>query len=234
MRKLDGLSITKRMCALALAAIVAAASAQAPPPQQQKPQRVKVKLDGFDLSSSGKSGTQASGASRGGEKPLLYAPLSGKCYTLRPEFHWITSDPSEKVIFTLSTLDGTAIYEGETSDDHVKYPADAAALTPGTRYRWTIAPANEMVGGPAAPVELIVIGGPERDGVESQLKAAQEPAAQAQVFVDHRIWYDAIERYSAILAQKPDDTEARTMRAELYDQLSATQPLAEADWKMVH
>ena len=235
--KMDGFP-TRCLCALALAAMVAVAAAQAPPPQQQKPpqkpQRVHVNLDGFDLSSSGKSGTQSSGASRGGESPLLYAPRSGKSYSTHPEFHWTTTDPSQKVVFTLSTLDGTAIYEGETTDDHLKYPADAAALTPGMRYHWTIAPANEMQGGPAAPAEIVIVGGDERAMLETQLKAAQGPAAQAQVFVDHRIWYDSIERYSAILAQKPDDTKARTMRAQLYDQLSATQSLADADWRMLH
>lgn len=60
------------------------------------------------------------------------------------------------------------------------------------------------------------------------------PAAQAQVSVDHRIWNDAIERYSTILARKPDDAKARTMRAELYDQLPATKTLADSDWSMVH
>jgi hypothetical protein len=237
--KVDVRSTTRRplaqaLCAVALAALAAVAVAQAPPPPQQKPQRVHVNLDGFDLSTSGKSGTQASGASRGGESPLLYAPHSGKSYTTHPEFRWTTTDPAQKVVFTLSTLDGTAIYEGETTDDHIKYPADAAALTPGMRYHWTIAPSNEMQGGPAPAAEIAIIGGAEREAIDSQLKAASTPAAQAQVFIDHRIWYDAIERYSGILAQKPDDTKARTMRAELYDQLSATQTLADADWRMVH
>jgi hypothetical protein len=224
------------LCTLLLAAssLPTAASAQSAPPPPTQPQRVHPNLSGFDLSSSGKSANQTSGASRGTESPLLFAPQSGKSFTTHPEFHWRVNDAGQKVIFRLSSLDGTPLFEAETTDDNLKYPADAPALTPGSSYLWTIAPDNEMQGGPSPPAAILIVGAPERDKIAAELKAASGDAAAAQVCVDHRVWYDAIERYSTLLAQRPDDQKARTMRAELYDQLPATKSLAEADWRMVH
>jgi hypothetical protein len=107
-------------------------------------------------------------------------------------------------------------------------------LIPGSSYLWTIAPDNEMLGGPSPPAIFVIVGGAERARIEAELRSASSEAAQAQVFVNHRVWYDTIERYSALLASRPDDVEARTMRAQVYDQLPATKNLAEADWRMVH
>jgi hypothetical protein len=211
-----------------------AAQQPAKPAAQQPAKRVHADMGGFDLSNSGKSANQTSGASRGTESPLLLAPQSGKSFTTHPEFHWQTSEPGRKIVFKLSSLEGDLLLEAQTTDDHLKYPADAPALTPGSSYVWTVAPDNEMLGGPSPPAIVAIVGGAERDRIAAELKAASGDAAQAQVFVDHRVWYDTIERYSALLASRPDDVEARTMRAQVYDQLPATKNLAEADWRMVH
>ncbi len=218
---------------LGLNLLLLSACAQ-PAPAQTSTKRVRAELGGFDLSTSGKTANQASGASRGTDSPLLFAPQSGKAFSTHPEFHWTTTDPGQKIVFKLSSLDGNALWEAETTDDHLKYPADAPALTPGSSYVWTVAPDNEMLGGPSPPALFVIVGGPERVKIEAELKAAPGEAGQARVFVDHRIWYDTIERYSALLASRPDDVEARTMRAQVYDQLPATKNLAEADWHMLH
>jgi Tfp pilus assembly protein PilF len=51
--------------------------------------------------------------------------------------------------------------------------------------------------------------------------------------MDNRVWYDAVAAYSDVLAAAPNDQDARAARAEIYDQLAVTKPLAEADWRMV-
>ena len=204
------------------------------PPQPPSGKRVHADLSGFDLSGASKSVNQFSGSSRGADSPVLLAPQSGKSFSTHPEFHWHMADPGQKILFKLSTLDGTPLWEAETADDHLKYPADAPALTPGSRYLWTIAPDKENLGGRSPPAIIVIIGGAEREKIEEELKAASGDSAQAQVFLDYRIWYDTIERYSSILALRPDDQMARMMRAEVYDQLPATKSLAEADWRMVH
>lgn len=195
------------------------------------PTRVRAKLDGFDLSSkSGKSANQIGGASRDLGTPRLYAPGAGKAYSLTPTFNWATADGAQKVTFRLSSLNGVTLYEVGVTGGHLVYPAEAPALMPGTTYRWTVIPENDMLGGAPEPASIMIVGGDERAAIDMELKTT---ADRASVFVDHRIWYDAIANYTATLDQTPGDEAARKGRASIYDQLSVTQPLADADWQKV-
>jgi hypothetical protein len=210
---------TALLCGFAFVALSVASLTAQTPSQPTPPKRVHAKLDGFDVSpNAGKSGTQIGGASRG-LGPMLYAPYAGKSYSTQPVFYW-TSGDTGKVTFRLLTSDGTAVYETTTTDDHLKYPADAPALTPGTSYMWTIRPENDILGGAPKPVTIMILGGADRDAI-------------ATVFVNHHLWYDAIDSYSTILSEKPDDQNARQMRAQIYGGVSATKTLADADWQMV-
>jgi Domain of Unknown Function (DUF928) len=223
---------TALLCGFAFGALSVTSLAAQAPGQPAPPKRVHAKLDGFDVSpNAGKSGTQIGGASRG-LGPKLYAPNGGKSYTTQPVFHW-TSGDTGKVTFRLLTSDGTAVYETTTSDDHLKYPADAPALTPGTSYMWTIRPENDILGGAPKPVTIMILGGADRDAIAKELASASGPAA-AQVYVNHHLWYDAIDSYSTMLTQNPDDQNARQMRAKIYAGVPATEPLADVDWNMVH
>lgn len=202
-------------------------TAPAPPPT-----RIRAKLDGFDLSAkSGKSANQIGGASRDLGTPHLYAPADGKAYSLTPEFFWGTSDATQKVTFRLSTLNGVTLYQVALNGAHLIYPADAPPLAPGTTYRWTVIPENDLLGGSPAAVSVVIVGGTERSAIDQELKSAPDPAT---VFVNHRIWYDAVAAYTSALDQSPNDQAARKGRATVYDQLPVTQPLADADWQKVH
>lgn len=207
-------------------------AAQPAPPKA--PTRVRTRLDGFELSpQSGKSANQVGGASRDLGTPRLYAPNSGKAFLTHPNFNWGTADPGEKVTFRLTSLNGQTVYETTTTSNHLVYPADAPALEPGTTYRWTIIPENDMLGGAPQPVSITIVSGTERDAILSEVRTDPDPAA-ANVFLQHRIWYDAVAGYTNRLYRNPNDQDARTARATLYDQLPATQDLAAADWSMVH
>ncbi len=205
-----------------------AALAQAPTPH---PVRVHAKLSGFDLSSkSGKSANQIGGASRDIGTPRIYAPASARDYSLNPTFHWATPDGATKVTFRLSTINGIELYNTTTSATSLTYPAGAPALKPGMTYRWTIIPENDMLGGAPAPVTFVVVDGAERTTIQSALASATDPA---NVFVDHRIWYDAISAYNTALEKNPANQAARLGRATLYNSIPATQSLADADWKLI-
>jgi hypothetical protein len=206
------------------------AMAQTPAPKAP-PARVRAKLDGFDLSSkSGKSANQIGGASRDLGTPRLYAPGVGKAYSLTPTFYWATPDDSHRVTFRLTTINGVKMYETTTTESHLTYPGDAPALTPG-QYRWTVVPENDMLGGAPTPATLVIVGKGERDAIAQELASAPD---SANVFVSHRIWYDAIAAYSAMLDKDSADQMSLKGRAALYDQLQVTQPLADADLKLVH
>lgn len=199
-----------------------------------KPSRVRTNLAGFDTSQSGKSPNQVGGASRDLGTPKLYAPNSGKSFTINPMFQWAAAEAGDKVTFRLSTGDGQTVYETTTNADHLKYPGDAPALAPGGSYRWTIVPENDVLGGAPAPVSFVIVSGAEREQILDELKAASDATATAEVFVKHRVWYDAVQAYSEQLDRMPNDENARAARANLYDQLPVTKQLADADWQLVH
>jgi Domain of Unknown Function (DUF928) len=211
----------------------------APPPQplpaNKPPARVRTKMDGFELSpKSGKSPNQAGGASRELGPPKLFAPNSGKAFTTVPEFHWAAAGPGEKVTFRLSTAEGQTVYETATTADHLLYPSDAPTLTPGSSYRWTVVPENDLLGGAPPPATFLIVDGEERDQIAKETSAAKDASAVGSVFVKHRVWYDSIQAYSNLIERMPGDEKVRAARAELYDQLPVTYSLADADWRMVH
>ncbi len=213
-----------------------ASQTPAPPPPPQPPQkpptRVRTKLDGFDLSAkSGKSPNQVGGASRDIGTPKLFAPNSGKSFTTTPHFQWGAAEADAKVTFRLSTVDGQTVYETATTAGQLAYPDDAPALTPGSTYRWTVIPENDILGGAPAPVSFLIVSGAERDQIVNELKSANDKS-RVDIFVKHRLWYDAIQGYSELIDRVPNDKSARAGRAEIYDQLPVTASLADADWRM--
>ena len=229
MKNSNLLAISSALLLAALLLVACPASlGQTPTPQ---PTRVRAKLDGFDLSpKSGKSANQIGGASRDLGTPRLFAPGVGKAYSLTPTFHWSTADGALKVTFRLTTINGVTLYETASTDAFLTYPKDAPALVPGTVYRWTVIPENDMMGGAPTPATFSIVNGDERTLIANELSAAADPAT---VFVNHRIWYDAAAAYSTTLAKDPNDQTARKGRATLYSSIDVTQSLAEADWNMV-
>ena len=202
-------------------------TAQTPPVNTQRPVRVRAKMEGFDLSSqTGKAPNQIGGASRDlGGSPTLYAPQLGKAYSKQPTFYWSAGDDSQKVLFRLMSDKGATIFESTMTENHFTYPADAPALAPGSTYRWTVKPENDILGGAPVPADFVIVGGTER----AALAGATGPEAKAKIFVDHRVWYDALSTYTDAIQAHPDRRDLVRDRAALYDQLPATQPLADRD-----
>ncbi len=216
---------------LLLLAPIAACSQQTKP---AKPVRVRAKLDGFDIGpGAGRSPNQVGGASRGLGDVVLYAPGVGKSYSAMPTFYWRQDDPTARYRFRIAALSspGDALYFAEVMGSSLSYPASAPPLQPGTSYRWTVEPVIDMLGSPASAT-VVIVGGPEREAVKAALVkvgSKAEPRACARVFVDRRLWYDAVEAYSELIAAHPADADLRSRRAEIYGQLSQTQALAAAD-----
>jgi len=210
--------------------------AQTNAPAPVKPARVRAKLDGFDISSkSGKSPNQIGGASRGvcGVITLL-APATGKAYTLTPTFFWGPDDPQSEYVFRLTASENPP-YETKVRGGHFTYPAGAPALQPGATYTWSLKCAADELMKPAS-ASFLVLGGSDREAVAAALVRAQtatDPgAAQAQVFTDMRVWFDALAAYSSLIDRYPSRTEFYKARGELYDQLPQTKEtdaLADAD-----
>jgi hypothetical protein len=208
-----------------------AGTSQAAPQTPAKPGRVHTQLDGFDLSSQKKTATanQIGGASRGIGKPTLYAPGVGKSYSTHPLFQWSLGGPGVKVHFVLKDANNSVVYETTLESNSLAYPGDAPGLSPGSTYTWTVKPELDMMGSQPAPVEIMILGGADREKIAGQLASAT-PEQAAKIFVDNRIWYDAIGTYTNQISQHPDARDLHRQRGTVYDQLPQTQALAEKDF----
>lgn len=205
----------------------------APPPA--KVARVRAKLDGFDIApTSGKAPNQIGGASRGLGELTLYAPKQGKAFTLTPTFYWNGDDKSEYTfkLAKLSTQE-SEIYVAKVMGGKFTYPAEAPALKPSETYVWSVTPENDMMGGVAA-ASLLIIGGSNRDSVASALASAKAPSGEpsedaAKIYVQNRLWFDAVAEYSNLIERHPEVTKYYQERSAVYDQLQETHDLADAD-----
>src|SRR5271170_4521918 len=220
------------------------ASQTTPAPTQPRPARVK--LDGFDLSSQGAhSGltpakhslaNQIGGASRGIGAVKLFAPDKGFAYSLTPTFQW-SGSPDTKYKLEIEDVAAHTTFDTTVDGTTFTYPETAAPLKPGSTYSWKVQPEIDIMGGVSDSALIVIAGGPEREQIEAALAAITqtgEPGdrARAQVYFDKRVWYDAAEAYSILIAAHPDDPELHRMRGTLYDQVPATQKLADQDFAM--
>jgi hypothetical protein len=207
---------------------------------------VRVKLDGFDLAPQANHSSltptkhaganQIGGASRGIGAVKLFAPDKGLAYSLHPTFQW-SGTPDTKYKLQMENLADHTSFETTVEDTSFTYPETAPALKPGSTYSWSVQPEIDMMGGTSGSAWIVIAGGAERDAIASALAAITQTGeagdrARAQVYFDKRVWYDAAQAYSILIAAHPDDAELHRMRGTLYDQVPATEKLADQDFAM--
>jgi regulator of sirC expression with transglutaminase-like and TPR domain len=85
------------------------------------------------------------------------------------------------------------------------------------------------------PLEFTVVSADERTAIDKALLAASSTdpydtgLARARVLVDHRLWFDALGAYDALITKYPNHPELYEDRATIYAQLPVTKPQSEAD-----
>jgi hypothetical protein len=213
------------------------AQASGQPSQSNHPRRTTARLEGFDLAPDAASPNQIGGASRSAvpsKKLVAYAPHKGRLFTLRPSFSW-QGAPGTNYKFHIQSVTGQFSWDREVNGTSLDYPADAPPLEPGQTYIWRVSTDSPMLGAPTAPAMIVVLSEQERSQLataESSIEGAgpEAEAARARLFFDHRLWYDAVMAYSDLIAKHPQDAKLYLMRGSLYDQLTATQSLADQDF----
>jgi hypothetical protein len=231
------------LCLLTLSLPQAGPSPQSPPaakPQSattSKRPRVVTKLDGFELMDTGKmeKQTTVAGASRGPLGPDLIAPRLARLYSTEPPMTWTFDGPTEQA-FTVRVYneDEDMVHETTVHQRVYRYGAHGPSLKAGKTYYWTV----EVAGAPesrSALAGLKVLEGAERARIATQLEAAPGDAeaahlARAAIFVQHRLWYDALGEYDAAIASSPTSAVAHEGRGELLAQLPSLQALADAEF----
>lgn len=210
--------------------------------QPTPPHPARVKLDGFDLSkASAQSGgakhtgaNQIGGVSRGIGAVKLFAPDRGLAYSLHPTLQWSGSPDTKYKLHIESPSDQTS-FDVTVDGTSFTYPETAPALKPGSTYSWSVQPEIDIMGGTSDSALIVIAGGADRDAIASALAAITQTGdvsdrARAKVYFDKRVWYDAAEAYSILISAHPADPELRQMRGTLYDQVPATERLADADF----
>jgi hypothetical protein len=207
---------------------------QSSPAAKPPMKHVHVHLEGFELDkkSADQSGnTQTGGATRGaGPTVFLSAPHLAKLYTLTPTFYWTSGVKTKAFFFRLFDADGDVGYEAHIPGFSLQYPASAPALEPGKTYIWTVQAGLGLLGGGSIPVQFVVLSQAERAELEKELAGA-DAMKRAAIFTDRRLWYDAIGAYTELIAQHPDMPGLYEKRGDIYDQIAATQALAQADFE---
>lgn len=204
-----------------------------------KRQRVVSGLAGFDLLEASKTQKQPMvvGATRGMPQPVALAPRLGKVYGLNPVFAWSFEGKAGKFVWTLSDADQTELFRQEMTGTKFQYPAEAPALEPGKTYFWTVQSPRGVLGATtSAPVGFVVVSVTQREEIEKALAqiavtdSYQRDLARARVFIDHRLWYDAIAAYTDLISRFPDRAEPFEQRGQIYVQLGVTKSLADKDF----
>jgi CHAT domain-containing protein len=160
----------------------------------------------------------AAGATRGPLKPT--APYEGLAYDARPFFTWTPAPGAASYHFTLRAgADSSApiVYEADAKTAQLSYPADAPALAPGPIYSWRISTAGvlERRQGPIAT--FFVLTGEDATQVKTALekaklttpKNAAERLAQARIFEEYGVWYDALRIAAELVAADANNADAK-------------------------
>jgi hypothetical protein len=221
-------------------------SGQVPTPTKQdsapsKPplKHVRVDLKGFELDKSAAvhaSSTQIGGGSRGiGGTTTLLAPRLGRTYSGHPTFRWSHSTQAQNFVVQIFDESGTLLHKARVNGGEYRYPDTAPELRPGATYQWKVQPEVSLLGGSSITCRITRAPQAEIDEIAKALPAAsavdKEPLEQrAEVFKDHRLWFDSVQAYTDLIAQYREDPELHEKRGEIYDQLPVTNALAEEDF----
>jgi hypothetical protein len=197
---------------------------------KSKLKRAYTDLSGFDLAPKNDThATQIGGGTRSvGGETTLYAPNKGRSFDLHPTVSWTNTAKAQRFVVSFMDSSGTTIYQKQVSGGTFRYPDDAPALKPGSMYLWAVEPSNRFMGTRSEPAEIAIVGEPERSQIRDELTKKKDELSQANIFVEHRIWYDTVEKLSRLIEKQPSP-DLYERRAEIYEQVSNTEPLAADD-----
>ncbi len=209
------------------------------PGKKPAPKRLIVNLSGFEMLKPDQLKSQSStlAATRGELPPTALAPKLGKFYGASAMFAWKYPGEDQKFSLVITDDRGKAIFRTDVTGNNLIYPPDAPRLEPGIVYSWIVQMTTaQELSPPSTPMEFVPVSEGERKEIDQELAAAEnkdayeDGLARAKVFVEHRLWYDAIGAYADLISRFPDRAELHENRGMIYAQLKITQPLSDRDF----
>ncbi len=203
------------------------------PPKQSGPRRPLPKPPtgsrGFEQAGRDASSRLiAAAATRGPLKPI--SPYEGLAYSAQPFFAWTPAPGASSYHFLLR--DGTdssasVVYETDIKEAQLLYPSNAPALIPGKLYTWRVSTAGVMERKLGASANFFVLSGEDAAQVRKALekakltapKSAADRLAQARVFEQYGVWYDALRIASELTQENPNDADAKSFYDSLIQRL---------------
>lgn len=172
----------------------------------------------------GALGGLRSGGNSGGIDPL--SPRNTKIRSGRPIFSWHAGADFEIYTVKVLTESGT-VWSTETTETHVAYPEDAAALAPATKYFWKVE-GEEMLDVVTSPVvEFEVLTTEAASKIEAgetdirttfgdETKTSSYHFVLGSFYAKQGLLSDAIESFVAIASEHPDAARPQEILGQLY------------------
>jgi Domain of Unknown Function (DUF928) len=223
--------------------------AQQPPPKPDpkstapdaaaKPKRkvLDADLSGFDISDnkSDKKVTTMLGGSRSAAIPsaVLLAPKRAKFYGQSATFEWSFTGHNEGYILIITDEEETQLVHQQLREPHFRLDPFTAKFQPGQTYYWRVQVLPNSLA--SEPLEFEVIPAQEQQAIAKAIAAIptadsyQSALARARIFLDHRLWFDALGAYADLIVKYPDHRELYEERSAIYAQIPATKSQSEAD-----
>jgi len=228
-------------CMLALTLSPWSAARPQQPKSDTAPAKPRKKLDadlsGFDVSDSKSDKKVATmlGGSRSAAVPsaTLLAPKRAKFYGANAAFSWTFTGHNEGYFFLVTDEDEAQQVKQQTKEPRYALDATKAKFQPGETYYWRVQVLPNTLA--SDPLEFVTVTAEERAAIDKELAAIPQgnaydsALARARIFVDHRLWFDALGAYDDLIAKNPNRAELYEDRATIYAQLPVTKPQAEAD-----
>ena len=180
----------------------------------------------------GAPASRVGGGSRGtaeitGELAVLAPDHTGLTTSSQPTLYWYLSEPANARLDVTVTDDrnidplleqviGIPKSAGIQSLDLAKA---GATLKPGVEYRWFVSltpdekqRSNDVVA--SGTIEYV-----KPDAALASKVASADALAQARIYAEDGIWYDAIDSLSRAIAQNPNDSSLHAQRAAMLEQV---------------
>jgi hypothetical protein len=212
---------------------------QQQPPKSDPPKKRKLDADlsGFDTtdSKSDKKVSTMLGGSRSTAVPsaTLLAPKHAKLYGASALFSWTFTGHNEGYVFLLTDEDETRLLRAPTKDSHYLFDPAKTKLNSGDTYYWRIQVLPNTLA--SDPLEFTVVTAEERAAIDKAIAAIPQAdpydagLSRARILVDHRLWFDALGAYDALITKYPNRPELYEDRSTIYAQIPVTKPQSEAD-----